>query len=150
MWLFDRWSIHMSIRVHRQAFLAIKLLAYPRGLSLSKIFQILWHKLSPLHSSALHHWLLSPSSDFSMLSRFPIQRNSNPFFSSCASTLPSLQQILFPLVQGLMAQVNTNSPKVRRMLLYVSPLISGYVWRASTLLHEHIALTIPSLLETDP
>ena len=36
------------------------------------------------------------------------------------------------------------------MLLYVSPLILGYVWPASTLLHGHIALTIPSLLETDP
>ena len=34
---FDRWSTHMSIRVHRKAFLAIKLLAYPRGLSLSRM-----------------------------------------------------------------------------------------------------------------
>ena len=32
----------MSIRVHRKAFLAIKLLAYPRGLSLSRIYPILW------------------------------------------------------------------------------------------------------------
>ena len=36
------------------------------------------------------------------------------------------------------------------MLFNVSPSISGYVWPASTLLHGHIALTIPSLLETDP
>ena len=39
---------------------------------------------------------------------------------------------------------------VRRMLFYVSPLILGYVWSASTLLHGHIALAITSLLETDP
>ena len=36
------------------------------------------------------------------------------------------------------------------MLFYVFPLILGYFWPASTLLHEHIALAIPSLLETDP
>ena len=36
------------------------------------------------------------------------------------------------------------------MLFYFSPLILGYVWPTSTLLHGHIALAIPSLLETDP
>ena len=36
------------------------------------------------------------------------------------------------------------------MLFYVSPLIFGYFWPASTLLHGHIALAIPPLLETDP
>ena len=36
------------------------------------------------------------------------------------------------------------------MLFYVSPIILGYFWPASTLLHGHIALAIPSLLETDP
>ena len=35
-------------------------------------------------------------------------------------------------------------------VFYVSPLIFGYFWPASTLLHGHIALAIPSLLETDP
>ena len=35
------------------------------------------------------------------------------------------------------------------MLLDVSPLILRYFWLASTLLHGHIALAIPSLLETD-
>ena len=49
-----------------------------------------------------------------------------------------------------MAQVDTYSPKVRRILFYVSRLILGYFWPASTLLHGHIALAIPSLLETDP
>ena len=43
----------MSIRVHRKAFLAIKLLAYPRGLSLSRTYPSLWYKLWPLHESAL-------------------------------------------------------------------------------------------------
>ena len=36
------------------------------------------------------------------------------------------------------------------MLFSVSPLIPGYFWPTSTLLHGHIALAIPSLLETDP
>ena len=38
-----------------------------------------------------------------------------------------------------MAHADTNFPKVTRML-----------FSASTLLHGHIALAIPSLLETDP
>ena len=49
-----------------------------------------------------------------------------------------------------MAQADTNFPKVRRMLFYVSPFSLGYFWPTSTLLHGHIALDIPSLLETDP
>ena len=36
------------------------------------------------------------------------------------------------------------------MLFYLSPVLLGYFWPISTLLHEHIALAIPSLLETDP
>ena len=41
-------------------------------------------------------------------------------------------------------------PKVRRMLLFHAPLIFTHFWPASTLLHEPIALAIPSLPETDP
>ena len=37
-----------------------------------------------------------------------------------------------------------------RTLFYFSHLIKGYIWPASTLLHGHIALAIPSLLENDP
>ena len=51
---------------------------------------------------------------------------------SCASTIQSLQQILFPLVLGLMAQASTYFPKVRRMLLYFSPLI---FWILLAILH---------------
>ena len=36
------------------------------------------------------------------------------------------------------------------MLLYFSRFISGFFHPASTLLHGHIALAIPSLPETDP
>ena len=46
-------------------------------------------------------------------------------------------------------QASTYFPKVRRMLLF-APLIFTRFWPASTLLHGHIALAIPSLLETDP
>ena len=49
----------------------------------------------------------------------------------------------------LMARVDTNFPKVRRMLFYV-PLVSRYILPASTLLHGHITLAIASLPETDP
>ena len=47
-------------------------------------------------------------------------------------------------------QAGTSFPKVRRMLLYVSPSILGYFWPASTLLHGRIALAIPSLPGTGP
>ena len=63
---------------------------------------------------------------------------------------PERQQILFPQVEGLMAQANTKFPKVRRMLIYFSPLIVGSLRPASTLLHGHIALAILSRPETDP
>ena len=36
------------------------------------------------------------------------------------------------------------------MLFYLSPLVFGKFWPASTLLHGHIALATPSLPETDP
>ena len=49
-----------------------------------------------------------------------------------------------------MAQAHTNSPKVRRMLFYFSPLISGYILPYSMLLHGHIALAFLSPPETDP
>ena len=38
---FMRLSVHTSIHVHRKAFRAIKLLAYRRGLSLSRTYPIL-------------------------------------------------------------------------------------------------------------
>ena len=49
----------------------------------------------------------------------------------------------------MMAQAGTNFPKVRRMFSCFS-FIFGYFWPASTLLHGHIALAIPSFPETDP
>ena len=49
-----------------------------------------------------------------------------------------------------MVQAGTYFPMVRRMLLYVSPLILIHLWPASTLLHGHIALATLSLPETDP
>ena len=49
-----------------------------------------------------------------------------------------------------MAKVDTDSPKVRRMLFYVSPLNLGYILPFSMLLRGHIALAFLSLLETDP
>ena len=47
-----------------------------------------------------------------------------------------------------MAQADTYFPKVRRMLLYFSPLITEYFKPPSTLLHGHIALATLSLPET--
>ena len=54
------------------------------------------------------------------------------------------------MVLGLMAQIDTNFPEVRRMLLYFSRFILEHFWPTSKLLHGHIALAIPSLPETDP
>ena len=89
----------MSIRVHRKASPAIKLLAYPRKLSLSRIYPILWHKLWHLHASALHHWLFWPSLDISTSSKFPIQRNSNPFLLiMCIRRSRVSNNFSFPLV----------------------------------------------------
>ena len=50
----------------------------------------------------------------------------------CNRRFRSLQQILFPLVWGLMAQANTNFPMLRRMLFYLSPLI---LWHFLASLH---------------
>ena len=85
-----------------------------------------------------------------MSSRFPIQRNSNPFCWSCASTLRTPQQTLFPLVKGLMVRAGTYFPKEKRMLFYLSPLIFWIFWPTSTLLRGHLALAIPSLPVADP
>ena len=47
-------------------------------------------------------------------------------------------------------QADTYFPKVRRMLLCFSPLISEHFWPAFTLLHGHLALVTLSLPEADP
>ena len=57
LWFLTVDPLRMSIRVHCKAFLAIKLLAYPRGLSLSRIYPLLCRTPLPLHASALLHWL---------------------------------------------------------------------------------------------
>ena len=47
-------------------------------------------------------------------------------------------------------QEGTYFPKVRRMLLFLDPLILTHFWPASTLLRGHLALAALSPLETDP
>ena len=47
-------------------------------------------------------------------------------------------------------QANTNFPKVRRMLLFLAPLILTHFWPASTLLRGHLALATLSFLSNDP
>ena len=47
-------------------------------------------------------------------------------------------------------QANTNFPKVRRMLLFLAPLILQHFWPASTLLRGLLALATLSPPETDP
>ena len=71
------------------------------------------------------------------------------FCWSYASTRRSRQQILVPQVQELM-QASTYFPKVRRMLLFLAPLILIHFWPASTLLRGHLALATLSPPETDP
>ena len=52
----NHWSIHRNTRFHRKAFRATTLLACYRGLSLSRIYPILWHTQLPLLAFALHRW----------------------------------------------------------------------------------------------
>ena len=47
-------------------------------------------------------------------------------------------------------QASTYVPKVRRMLLFLAPLLSIHFWPASTLLRGHLALATLSPPETDP
>ena len=49
-----------------------------------------------------------------------------------------------------MAKVDTNFPKVRRMLLFIAALNLIHFWPASTLLRGHLALATLSPPETDP
>ena len=47
-------------------------------------------------------------------------------------------------------QAGTCFPKVRRMLLFLAPIMLIHFWPASTLLRGHLALATLSLPETDP
>ena len=94
-----------------------KLQACPRGLSLSRMYPILWQTVA---SSCV---CTSPVAVITVVGLLDVVTVSNSaefgsfFFCSCASTIRSLQQILLPLVLGLMAQAGTYFPKVRSMLL---------------------------------
>ena len=124
LWFLDRWSTHKSIRVHRKPFPAIKLLAYPRRVSLSRIYPILWHKSGLF--MRLHFSIGCYDCRRTSQRRQSIHFSSFEvlFFWSCASKIRSLQQFLVPQVWDLM-QAGTNFPKARRMLLYFSSLILG-------------------------
>ena len=62
------------------------------------------------------------SKDFSTSSKYPFQQNSISFCWSCALTLQSRLQNLFPQASTLM-QGGTYFPETRRMLLFGAPLI---------------------------
>ena len=47
-------------------------------------------------------------------------------------------------------QASTYFPTVRRMLLFLAPLILTHFWPASTLFRGHLVLATLSLPETDP
>ena len=47
-------------------------------------------------------------------------------------------------------QASTYFPNVRRMLLFLAPLILIHFWPASTLLRGHLALVTVSPPKTDP
>ena len=57
--VFDHWSIRRNARFHRKVFRAITLLPCSPGLSLSRIYPILWHTQLLLLAFALHHWRLT-------------------------------------------------------------------------------------------
>ena len=47
-------------------------------------------------------------------------------------------------------QASTYFPMVRRMLLFLAPLVLKHFWPASTLLRGHLALATLSLPDIDP
>ena len=147
MWFFDRWSTRMSIRVHRKAFLAIKnSWRILEDFHCQERYPVPWHKLWPLHASALYHWLfglfdvvkLSNSAEFKSFLLIMCIDASESTTNSLSSGLR---------VDG--AGKHQFSEREKNAVLF-SPLILGYFWPTSTLLHGTIALTIPSLPETDP
>ena len=85
-----------------------------------------------------------------MSSRFPLQRNSNSFCWSCASTLRSRQQILSPQANCGWRKVTPFLRRWEDCCLIFSSLVSWYILPLSTLLHVHFVFVFPSPLETDP
>ena len=85
-----------------------------------------------------------------MSSRFPIQQNSNPFWLiMCIDTPESTTNSLSPGLRVDGASKHQFS-EGEKNAVFSAFIFVGYFWPASTLLHGHIALAIPSLPETDP
>ena len=141
---FDRWSIHKSIRVRRKAFWAIKLLACPRGLSLSRIYPILWQRLHfsiGCYNRRRTFWRRQ-SFEFNIIQVVfadHVHRRSRVY-----------NKLSFLSFNGWWRGQTPIFRRWEECCFYFSPLILGSFWPASTLLRGHIALAIPSLLETDP
>ena len=148
--VFDRWSIRKNIRFHRKAFRARRLLAYSRGLS--------WSRIYPFFDA---------NCGLSMRLHFSIggydYRGLHDFVKvSISAELKSF--LLIMCIDALESTANSRSSGLRvdgagrhqfsegekNAVFIFSPFILGCFWPASTLLHEHIALAIPSLPETDP
>ena len=140
----------MSIRVHRKAFLAIELLAYPRGLSLSRFFPILWR--NTVASSCV---CTSPLAVITVVGLLDVVTVSNSAeFKSfllimCIDAPESTTNSLSSGLRGDGAGRHLFS-EGEKNAVFVSPLIFGFLWPTSTLFRGHIALAILSLPETDP
>ena len=119
MWFLDRWSTHMSIHVHRKAFLAIKLLRQ-ECIQFSDVCSLFirLHLTIDCYDRRRTSWCRHG---------FQFSGIQILLLIMCIDALESRTNSLSSGFR-LMAQVDTNSPKVRRMLFYVSPLIFRIFW----------------------
>ena len=138
--VFDRCSIHKNIRFHRKAFRVDNTAGvFSRTFIVKNIqfFDVHCGLFMRLHISIGCH-------DFRISAEF------KSFFADHVHRRSGVDN-KFPFLRFKeLMQASTYVPKVRRMVLCVSPLISEHFWPASTLFHGHIALAIPTPPETDP
>ena len=146
--VFDHWSTRMSIRVHRKASPAKELLAYPRGVSLSRFFQffdINCGLFTRLHFSIGCY-------DYRRTTRLRQSIHFSKFKSFLLiMCIDAPESTTNSLSSGLMVDAGRHQfSEGEKNAFYFSPLVLGCCWPASTLLHGHIALATLSLPETDP
>ena len=141
----------MSIRVHRKAFLAIK----TAGVS-SRTFIVKNMSNSLTYTVASSCVCTSPFAVFTVVGLLDVVTVSNSAeFKSfllimCIGGPESTTNYLSSglIVDG--ADEHQFSEGEKNAVLFFSFKFLGYFWPASTLLRRHIALAIPSLLETEP
>ena len=147
--VFDHWSIHKNIRFSSQNFPSDKTAGvFSRTFIVKNMSNSLTYTVasSCVCTSPLAVMTIVGLHDFVTVS---ISASLKSFFADRVHWRVRVDNKFFPQIQKLM-QASTHFPKVRRMLLFLAPLISTHFWAASTPLRGHLALATPSPPETDP